>query len=130
MLLLMLKKEFKKGKLNSRKVDDARKNATILINDLVEYSQRKDLMALEKSRFRLKYSGDGKERIAELIISDGKGFLIRDNTIKKITTKIEDSNMKDLSDAVEKQKSTKNLQLNPKIFELLKKELGDYEIVL
>ena len=86
-------------------------------------------MTLEKSRFRLKYNEEGKEKMAELIISDGKGFLIRENTIKKITTKIEDSNMKDLSEAVEKQKSDKNFQLNPKVFELIKKELGDYEII-
>jgi len=124
------KKEFKKGKLNSHKIDDARKNAMILINDLIEYSQRKDLAVMEKSRFRLKYKEEGKDKLAELIVSDGKGFLIRENTIRKITDKIEDSNMKELSEAVEKQKSVKNFHINPKIFELLKNEIGSYEIVL
>ena len=37
------RKEFKKGKLNSHKVDNARKNAMILINDLIEYNQRCEL---------------------------------------------------------------------------------------
>jgi len=32
--------EFKKGKSNPHKVDEARKNASILINDLIEYNQR------------------------------------------------------------------------------------------
>ncbi len=36
--------QFKKGKLNSHKVDEARKNASILINDLIEYNQRRDLV--------------------------------------------------------------------------------------
>ena len=35
--------DFKKGKLNVHKVDDARKNASILIGDLIEYNQRCEL---------------------------------------------------------------------------------------
>ena len=42
------RKDFKKGKLNAHKVDEARKNAMILINDLVEYNQRCDLMNNKK----------------------------------------------------------------------------------
>lgn len=37
--------QFKKGKLNSHKVDEARKNASILINDLIEYNQRCELVS-------------------------------------------------------------------------------------
>ena len=124
------KKEFKKGKSNSHKIDEARKNAMILINDLIEYSQRKDLMSLEKSRIRLKYTESGKEKFAELIISEEKSFLVKGNIIKKITNKIVDSNVQELSEAVEKQKTKQNLQINPEIFELLKKEFGNFEIVL
>lgn len=35
--------EFKKGKLNMHHVDEARKNAQILINDVIEYNQRCEL---------------------------------------------------------------------------------------
>jgi len=35
--------QFKKGKLDAHRVDNARKNADILINDLVEYNQRCEL---------------------------------------------------------------------------------------
>ncbi|MFA4952694.1 MAG: nucleotidyltransferase domain-containing protein [Candidatus Pacearchaeota archaeon] len=38
------RKEFKKGKLDSHKVDNARKNASILISDLIEYNQRCELV--------------------------------------------------------------------------------------
>lgn len=38
------KAEFKRGKSNFHKVDEARKNAGILINDLIEYNQRCELM--------------------------------------------------------------------------------------
>ena len=124
------KKEFKKGKSNSHKIDEARKNSMILINDLIEYSQRKDLVSLEKSRIRLKYSESGKEKFAELIISEEKSFLVKGNIVKKITNKVEDSNVQELSEAVEKQKIKQNLQINPRVFELLKKELGEFEIIL
>ncbi len=36
--------EFKKGKSDSHKVDQARKNASILINDIIEYNQRCELI--------------------------------------------------------------------------------------
>ena len=41
--IVSARKEFKKGKLDSHRVDNARKNASILINDLIEYNQRCDL---------------------------------------------------------------------------------------
>jgi len=46
--IVSAKKDFKKGKLDSHKVDNARKNASILINDLIEYNQRCDLAIKEK----------------------------------------------------------------------------------
>ena len=41
--IISARADFKKGKLNVHKVDDARKEASILMNDLVEYNQRCDL---------------------------------------------------------------------------------------
>ena len=40
--------EFKKGKSDIHKVDEARKNASILINDIIEYNQRCDLASRKK----------------------------------------------------------------------------------
>ncbi len=36
--------EFKKGKSNLHKIDEARKNASILINDIIEYNQRCEIL--------------------------------------------------------------------------------------
>jgi uncharacterized protein (UPF0332 family) len=41
--IVSARKEFKKGKSSSHKIDMARRDAMILINDLIEYNQRKDL---------------------------------------------------------------------------------------
>ncbi|MDO8467564.1 MAG: nucleotidyltransferase domain-containing protein [Nanoarchaeota archaeon] len=46
--IIKVKQEFKKGKSNAHKVDDARKGASILINSLTEYLQRKDMALMEK----------------------------------------------------------------------------------
>ncbi len=101
-----------------------------MINDLIDYSQRSDLVSLEKGRMRLRYKKDGKGMTAELLHCNGASFLFKEESIKKITNKIENSDMKEVSAYVEQQKSKKGLEVNPRVFDLLKKELGDFEIVL
>ncbi len=122
--------EFKKGKSNSHKIDTARKNAAILINELIEYSQRCDLISLEKGRMRIKYKDKEKIHIAEILNAGGNTFLFRDNVVKKLTDKIENSDMNEVSKSIEHQKSSNSVEINPRIFNLLKKELGGFEIVL
>ncbi|MCH8945697.1 MAG: nucleotidyltransferase domain-containing protein [Nanoarchaeota archaeon] len=121
--------KFKKGKLNSHKVNEARKNATILISDLIEYSQREDLASAEKSRIRLKYRENGNEKFSDLIIGNKVAFLITGKNIQKITDKIESSNVQELSQEVESQKSKNSLNLNPRVFRLIREKIGDFEIL-
>ena len=128
--VIKAKTEFKKGKLNAHKVDEARKNASILINDLIDYSQRSDLVALEKGRMRLRYKKAGKDMTAELLHCNGISFLFIGENVKKITNKIENSSMKEVSECVEHQRSKKGLKVHPRVFDIVKKEIGDFEIVL
>jgi uncharacterized protein (UPF0332 family) len=120
------KKEHKKGKASAKKIDDARKNATILLNALIDYTQRCDLVALDKTKMMLK----GKKASGQLINANGQTFLIMGNVIKKITNKVEDSSLDEIEKAVQEQKSKQSVEINPKVFSVLKKELGDFEIVL
>jgi hypothetical protein len=113
--------------MSSHKIDEARRNANILINDLIEYQQRCDLSIFEKGKIKIKYD---KDKIAEGIICDGNLFLIRENKIKKINENVSDSTLEELNSSLEKQKEQKEILLNPKIFELLKKELGNFEVYL
>ena len=108
--------DFKKGKLNSHKVDSARKNANFLINILIEYSQRCELLPLEKGKMLIKYKEKGLERTSELLNFEGISFLFKDMKTKKITDKIEDCEMDEVEKEIKKQKG--------------KKELGEFEIVL
>ena len=122
--------EFKKGKSSSHKIEGARKNATILINELIEYSQRKDIASLEKGRMRLRYKVGNKTQTAELLNYNGVSFLFLGNVVKKITDKIEISNMNEVSKAVAEQKDKQTVEINPRVFDLLKKELDEFQIVL
>jgi len=128
--VISAKVQFKKGKLDAHKTNDARKNASILIDELLNFSQRAELMSMEKSRMRLRYKEKGKDLIAEILHTNDASFLFSENRIKKITNKIEDSNMTEVGKHVEEQKSAKALNVNPKVFDLIKKELGEFEIVL
>lgn len=128
--LIRVRNQFKRGKIDSHKIDETRKSATILINDLIEYTQRCDLALMEKGKIGLKYHEKGKEVISYLLVCDKKAFLIKGKVIKKLTDKIEDSEEKELSEAVEHQKKKKDIEISPKTFDLLKKELGKFEIVL
>lgn len=121
------RKEFKKGKSNSHKVDLARKNATILINDLIEYSQRCDLVVMDKGKMMIRF---GKGEMAELLTADDKTFLIQGNIIKRLGEKAIITDMNEMAKSIENQKSKSDVQIKPRVFELVRKELGDFEIIL
>jgi uncharacterized protein (UPF0332 family) len=125
--VLSVRAESKKGKSDLTKIDKARREASILVSALLEYSQRKELACLEKTKMLIKYD---KDKQAELLVFNNKSFLFFENTIKKITTLVEDSNSEEVSLAVEEQKGKKESSLNPKTFELIKSVLGSFEIVL
>ena len=121
------KNEFKKGKLSPHKIDEARKNYTLLIGDLLDYTQRADLMDLAKKRLILKI----KEGIAEVLKFGKDVFLVNGNIVKKIGDKIEDSSKEELAKAFEVNKNDESsVEINSRVFALLKKELGDFEVVL
>ncbi|MEM3091311.1 MAG: nucleotidyltransferase domain-containing protein [Candidatus Pacearchaeota archaeon] len=128
--IIKAKSEFKKGQTNIHKIDEVRKNAVILINDLIDYSQRLDLIALEKNRMIIKYNKAGKEMAAELLNFNGASFLFIEGKIIKIDKNLTISNTKEVQEFIENQKLKKGIKIDPHIFELLKKEIGDFEIIL
>ena len=79
---------------------------------------------------RIKYRDGEKEKFAEMILANGASFLIRENSVSKITNKIENSSIEELSKSVEEQKAKKSVEINSKTFEILRKELGEFEISL
>ena len=117
--------EFKKGKVKKEDVDNARKDATIIINHLIDYGQRCDLVAIDKSRMQIVYKGNR----AEIIIANSEAFLIEGSTIKRITNKLEPSSIEELNKAIALQKGNIQGKISAKMFEVLRKEIGDFEII-
>ncbi|MEM3122110.1 MAG: nucleotidyltransferase domain-containing protein [Candidatus Pacearchaeota archaeon] len=118
--------DFKKNKAKNKEIENIRKESAILINHLVDYGQRCDLVILDKSRMQIVSKSGGR---AELILTNSGNFIVQGSTIKKITHKLEDSSIQELNEAVSKQKGEIQLKTSPKIFEVLRKELGDFEII-
>jgi len=125
--IIKAKEDFKKGKLDTHGVEHARKNAAQIINHLIEYTQRCDLISLERGRIQIKY---GQEKTADLIITDSGCFLIRDQEISKITDKIEKASKEEFDAAILAQKGKLQAKAPGKVFELVKRELGEFEIIL
>lgn len=124
--LLSARVEFKKGKSNSHKVDRARRDASIIIRDLNEYAQKKEMSSIDKGKMAVRLN-DGK--ILELMNAHGKTFLFIDNDIKKITKKIEDSTLEELDEAVTHQKNIGTIRMDSDVFNVLKKNYGEFEII-
>jgi uncharacterized protein (UPF0332 family)/predicted nucleotidyltransferase len=119
--------ESKKNKFNKKEIENIRKESTFLINNLIDYGQRCDLSIIDKSRMQLVNKKGDK---VELFITENEGFLIQGSTIKKVTNKITDSSIEEFNEAVKKQKGKLQIKTDPKIFEVIKKEFGDFEILL
>ncbi len=126
--LILVKEEFKKGKSDSRKIDRARKDAEILMNNLIEYSQRRDLISLERGRIFIRFKEKGDS--CEILNCNGETFLFKNNDVFKITDKIQNSSMEEVSKAIESQKNKKNVEIDPKIFEIIKKDFGEFDILI
>jgi uncharacterized protein (UPF0332 family)/predicted nucleotidyltransferase len=134
--VLAIKKELiqtknkKQKQIDIHKIDRVRRNASVLIRDLLDYNQRCELEKNKKGRIRLKYQKEGKSKNAELLIVNGNTFLFEGQIVKKIGDKIEETNMEEVTKTIEKGKENKEVEIKPKVLELLKKEFGTFELIL
>ncbi|MFH1500440.1 MAG: nucleotidyltransferase domain-containing protein [archaeon] len=119
------KNKFKQGKLDRHAIENARKNASILINHLIEYNQRCELISLQKGRIGIK----AKDKNYELVITDKSAFLLEEGKISKITTKLVKSDEEEFKKALLEQKNKSIVKSTSEVFAVLKKELGDFEIL-
>ena len=123
--LVNLKGKIKSGKLNQKEVDSVKANAFELINSLVEYGQRSELISAEKGTMLIAYGN----RKAELVLMGKDNFLIEGKDIKKISEgKIALSNREEFEKAFVENKGKLKTKINGEIFNILEKELGKFEL--
>ena len=121
--------DFKKGKLDKHEIDNARKNASQIINHLIEYNQRCELHATQKGKLRIKT----KDKTYGLVLADRDSFLIDSGNVKKIDitkNKLVESNIEELTKALSEQTRKTEVTIEEKTFEVLRKELGKFDIVI
>ncbi len=113
-----------KKKPTAHEVEEVRKNSMQLVNNLIEYGQRCELADLQRSKVILSYKG----KRADLFLTQ-PAFLVQEGRIKKITSRIEDASQEEFEKIVSEQKG-KAGKLTQEMISLLKKELGDFEIIV
>ncbi len=119
------KKKISSGKIDAKEFDNFKKDALELIKNLVEYAQRADLVSEEKGTMRITY----ENRKAELVLLGDKNFIIEGQQIRKIENeKLMNSNKEELEKALQENKGKLSTKISGKIFEILTKELGHFEV--
>lgn len=120
--------DFKKAKVKKKDIDSVRKDAAILISQLIDYGQRCDFVSIDKSRMQI-LTKKG-ERI-ELLITSKCPFLIHGTSVKKIEeNKLKDSTIDEFNSAIKEQTGKLQAKFHPLIFEVIRREYGDFEVLL
>lgn len=120
-----LKQKAKGAKSSQTQVDRIKKDGLELVKNLTEYSQRKELVAIEKGVLQISYKG----KIAELVLTDSTSFLIDQGKILKLSSnKFTEATPKEFESALKETKDRTKANLGSKALEALKKHLGDFTI--
>ena len=124
--LVSVKRKIKAGKLEPKEVDRVKRDAKELIDSLIEYKQRSELICAEKGTMQIVYKG----KKAELVLMGANNYLIEGNEIKKIEKgKLKKVKKEEFEKAFEEHKGKMTTKVPGYVFDVLKKELGEFEIV-
>jgi hypothetical protein len=124
--LVTLKDKIKSGKLSQKEVDSIKGNAIELINALTEYAQRLDLISAEKGMMQIIYGGNRK---AELVLLGNQNFIVEGKDIRMFSSdKLVSSTREEFEKALSENKGKIGAKVDGKIFLILEKELGKFEI--
>ena len=105
-------------------VDQARKVASEITNALVEYTQRCDFLAMDRTRFVIK----GKKKTAEVFFL-GNVFVVEGQKIQKLEGgRLKPTNAEDLKNQLLQHKDNET-KLDAKALDGLKKVFGEFELV-
>lgn len=123
--LVNAKGKIKSGKLNQKEVDSVKRDAFELMEALVEYAQRADLITSRKGTMQISYNG----RKAELVLLGEHNFLIEGKSIKEISNgKLKEVKQEDFEKLFAEHKGKFTTKVPGDVFSTLRKELGDFEI--
>lgn len=116
-----------KGKQGGQKeVDKIKKEAIELIEGLVEYGQRADLISAKKGTMEISYSNGRK---AELVLLGEENFVIEGMKICKITESgLKEVKKEEFEKVLNENKGKLNTKVSAKLFKVLQQNFGEFEI--
>jgi uncharacterized protein (UPF0332 family) len=124
--LVKAKSKIKSGKLSQKEVDVVKRNSGALIDALVEYAQRADVIKAEKGVMQVLYKG----RKGELVLLGKDNFFVENREIKKIVDGgFKASNKEEFEASLKENKGKISTQVPSDVFNTLKSELGEFELV-
>jgi hypothetical protein len=122
-----IKQKFKSGKVSQVEIANVRRGAGDLIRELIDYAQRKELIAVEKGIIQISFSS-GKNK-GELVLTDSGEFFVESGRIMKIEkNKMQVSDRKEFEEAIAKTKDRTKVKLDSGVLNVLEKELGEFEL--
>ena len=130
--LILMKKKFKTKKPPSKyDFEKLRKDSVYLIQETIEYGQRKELGLLQKTKVVVTYNEKGKDKHADLFLTK-PAFLASDEgkKIMKIEKgKAKESSVDEMSQILTDYKGNR-VVLDSETMNALKKELGEFSVSL
>ena len=124
--LLKLKQKVKSKKLTQSEMHRYSRDASELIDDLTEYSQRKELVSIERGIMQISV---GEVKV-EIVATDSGIFAVSREWIKKISEKkLIESNKGEFEEALKKTKDRLKFTMSSGVMDIFRKELGNFEIV-
>jgi len=122
-----IKQKIKSGKVSQVDVANVKRNATELIRDLLDYAQRRELVAVEKGIVQVLFD-EGKKK-GELVLTDAGAFFVEGGRIMKVSGKsMIVAGRKEFEDALKDTKDRMKVTLESNVLEILKKELGEFNL--
>lgn len=128
--LISMKKEFN-GKKAPTKYDfeSLRKESVYLVQEITEYSQRKELGLLQKSKVIISFRDGKEEKHAELFLTK-PSFLVNGQNIHKIEgEKFLKTDVNELNEVLSNYRGGRII-ISDELIKVLKKEIGDFNISL
>ncbi len=122
--IVNMKSKVRGGKITQLEMNVLRRDATELINELLNYAQRIDLVMTEKGVLQVLF-GDKK---GELVLTDAGVFFVEAGKIRRVENKFESSNKEALERAIRETKDKTQLKLSFLVLQTLSKEIGNFEI--
>lgn len=128
--LVDTKKKYKTKKAPSKyDFERLRRDSVYLIQEMVEYSQRKELGLLQKTRVIITFKEDDKNKHVELILTKPV-FLVDGQKILKVENgKLVESNSNEMNNVLTSY-SGGRVAIDNEVMKVLRKEIGDFEILL